>query len=234
MNNNFLNSKRSTSRLGFVIKDNILPKPNRSQAHVEMILSFTIFMGVLIIIFVFLNPLSKTQEKNNDVEPAFKNFLNEISVNAGKLSVIVNSNDDCYNRPSQFGEKFIEVQDSLNSKKYVIYFSDYFEIGSISCSSRAKRNYTLGVYSEESLIIYEKIAELKAEYESDYDSLKQSLGIINDFSWNFKNLDGNEISQLSVSKEIPSGLNVQTKEISVIVMDKTGRFYEYVLNFKVW
>lgn len=206
----------------------------KSQSHVEMILSFTLFVGVLIIVFIFINPFSKSGEKNNDIEQFFNIFLNEISLNAGKISVIVNSDNDCYNRPSQFGEKFIEVQDSSNQRKYTLYFSDSFGIGSISCSARAKRNYTLGVYSEESIILYEKIANLKTRYESDYESLKQSLGILGDFSWTFKNLNGEEISQLSVSREIPSGLNVETKEIPVIIIDKSGRFYEYMLNFKVW
>ena len=190
--------KQTLLKKGFTQKVKRLKMEKKSQAHVEMILSFTIFVGVLLI------------------------------------SVIIDSDDDCYNRPSKLGEKFIEIQDSANLRKYTLYFSDYFGIGGVSCSSRIKRNYTLGVYSKESLIMYEKIADLKSRYESDYNLLKQNLGILNDFSWSFKDLNGNEISLLSVSKEIPSGINVQTKEISMIIMDKSGRFYEFIFNLKIW
>ncbi|MBS3075820.1 hypothetical protein J4429_05175 [Candidatus Pacearchaeota archaeon] len=227
--------KQTLLKKGFTQKVKRLKMEKKSQAHVEMILSFTIFVGVLLIVFIFLNPFSKTQEKKSyKLELVFKSFLNETVLNAGKISVIIDSDDDCYNRPSKLGEKFIEIQDSANLRKYTLYFSDYFGIGGVSCSSRIKRNYTLGVYSKESLIIYEKIADLKSRYESDYNLLKQNLGILNDFSWSFKDLNGNEISLLSVSKEIPSGINVQTKEISMIIMDKSGRFYEFIFNLKIW
>lgn len=205
-----------------------------AQSHVEMILSFSLFAGVIIVLFIFINPFSKTEVKTMDIDEYFQIFLNEISVNAGKISVILNTNDDCYNRLTQFGNNFVEIQDSLNTRKYTLYFSDYFGIGSISCSSRIKRDYTLGVYSEEKVILYEKIAELKTLYESDYESLKQTLGILGDFSWNLKDLNGAEISQLSVSKNVPSGLNILAKEMPKIIIDKSGKFYEYTLNFKVW
>jgi hypothetical protein len=205
----------------------------RSQAHIEMIISFSIFIGVLVILFFFLGPFIKPPEKNNDLETVFKIFLDEISLNARRVSVIVDNTNECYERPSQIGEHFIEIQDEENQRKYTLYSSDYFPLGVISCSSKTQKNYSIGVYSEESVIIYEKILELKAKYESDYESLKQNLGIINDFSWSFRDLNGNIISQLSVSKNAPQ-TNVQTKEISMIVMDKSGEFREYIFNLKNW
>ncbi|MDD5193483.1 MAG: hypothetical protein PHF67_02750 [Candidatus Nanoarchaeia archaeon] len=208
-------------------------KSIKAQAHVEMIISFSIFIGVLIILFFFMNPFLKPQEKNNNLDSVFRIFSDEISLNVGRVSIIVEGNNECYERPSQVGEKFIEIQDDVNPRKYTLYSSDYFPTGIISCSSQPQKNYSVGVYSEESLIIYEKILDLKARYDSNYQSLKQELGIMNDFSWSFKDLNGNIVAELSVSKSIPS-TNVHSREISTIILDKFGESYEYILNLKVW
>jgi len=60
-NRNLLMSKRSNSRFDFVTKNNILSKSKRSQSHVEVFLSFVIFIGFLLFIFIFLNPFAKAK-----------------------------------------------------------------------------------------------------------------------------------------------------------------------------
>ncbi len=111
--------KQTLLKKGFTQKQDFKMKKinNTGQTHVETILSFSLFVGVLIILFIFINPFSKTSEKNNDIEQVFEIFINEISLNAGKLSVIVNTNDDCYIRPSQFGEKFVEIQKNIQKEQ---------------------------------------------------------------------------------------------------------------------
>ena len=205
----------------------------KSQAHIEMILSFALFIGAIITLFVFINPLSKPQEKDYTIDNVQRLFIKEISSNVGKISVFLEDSSTCYNLPSEYGNNFIEVQNNEDSKRYNIYFSKDFNYGIISCSSKPIGNYNLGVYLEENMLIYEKIIDLKTKYKSDYPSLKTLLGINNEFSWNFKDFNGNEISEISVSKNIPA-VKVEAKEFPVRIIDKKGKIYELILNIKEW
>jgi hypothetical protein len=218
------------NKSGWIIHARNLILSKRSQSHVEMILSFSLFMSVLMIIFLFLNPLANIEKKDYDIEAFQKIFLDEISSKVGKLSVILEDENSCYELPAEYGNKFIESLDKQNSRRYFIYFSEDFRIGSISCSSKPLRKFRLSVYSEENMIVYEKISELKTRYESDYESLKEYFGIKNIFLWNFKSKEGNIISTMSVSKKIPAGIKTNAKEFPVIVIDKSGQVYEWILN----
>ena len=96
-------------------------RSKRAQGHIEVMLSFTIFVGFLLFIFIFLNPFAKTKSDQaiNNVQEA---IINEISDEVGKLNIIVNQTSDCYDNTEveTYGNNFIEVQDS-NLRKYTSY-----------------------------------------------------------------------------------------------------------------
>jgi len=194
-------------------------------------LSFVIFVGALIFIFIFLNPFAKTSGKtsviNNIQEIIIKNMISEI----GKMSVIGETGSGNYNLPLEYGNNFIEVQETSNPVKCNLYFSDEFSVGGKTCQFDT---YTLGVYSKEKMIVWNKIALLKQNYETDYNSLKSSLNINDDFSFNFKDIGGGEISELSVSKTAPVGVNVESKDFPFRVIDDSGTIHELILNLRVW
>lgn len=201
----------------------------RAQMHVEMIISFVLFIGVLLIVFLFINPFSKTSEKTNtrEIEQA---IYNNISVNIGKLTIVLNQSSDCYQVPTEYGNRFIEIVNPEENKVFNLYFSDIFDVKTITCSSP---KYSLGSYSIENTVIYEKIQELVASY-SDYSNLKNNLKIKDDFVFSFRQLDGTEISDLSVSKNYPSNVEVISEDYPLVVMNKLGEKKELILNIKKW
>ena len=97
-------------------------------------------------------------------------------------------------------------------------------------------NYTLGTYSKEELVVYEKIVELKSNYEASYDNLKTNLGITNNFVFKTKDLVGNEINETSVeyAKIIPQGVNIEARDIPIRVININGQIQELILNIKAW
>jgi len=210
----------------------------RAQSHVEIILSMVLFVGFLIFIFVFMNPFLKTKQEPVIVDIQ-EEVINEISSEVGVLSVIVNSSDDCYSLDSvsdEYGNKFIEVHDLENPRRYIIYYGDFFDVqkvGDISCLSKESRNFSLGLYTKESIIVEEKIKNLKERYETDYSDLKQSLEV-RDFLFNFRDMDEIEIIEWSVDKKIPENTDVVSKDILVRVMDDKAKIYEMILNIRVW
>ena len=202
---------------------------NKAQSHVEVMVSFVIFIGFLLFIFIFLNPFARTKEPSYIMDNAQKVIIENISDEVGKLSIILTENGTCYNFPNDYGNNYKVVQEE--NKKYTVYFYPTF-VGTkdTSCS---KANYTLGTYSEEKFVVYDKIIELKNNYK-DYDNLKKSLGITNDFLFKTKNIAGEEIPELSVSKSIPQGIDVESREIPIRAINRSTQIQELILNIRVW
>jgi hypothetical protein len=206
----------------------------KGQGHIEVMLSFTIFAGFLLFIFMFLNPFGKGKSDQTIIKIQ-ESIINEISEDVGKLNVFVNNTNDCYDESKIliYGGKFKENQDFNNPRKYTFYFNDIFGSGAIpSCSAQPGRNYSIGVYSKEKIIIYEKIQTLKTNYTSNYENLKTSLGILNEFMFELKKTDGS--IEISVNKDIPAGIEVESNNIPIRVINSDGIISEYVLNIKVW
>lgn len=208
----------------------------RSQSHVEMIISFVIFIGFLLFIFIFLNPFARTKEPDYIMDNAQKAIINNMTENIGKLSIILNDSGTCYNfSESDYDGNYFEVNDG---RKYTIYFSDIFaNYETKKEDDCGKGNYTWGVYSREDMVVYEKIQKLKENYEKsneDYNNLKKSLRITNDFLFKTRDFAGNGIDALSLNKNIPEGINVVSRELPIRVINNSGHIQELVLNIRVW
>jgi len=224
-----MRNKKTNSRLDFVIKNNILSKSKRSQSHVEIILSFVIFVGFLLVVFIFINPFAKTKEPSYIIDNIQRAVIENISSEIGKLSVVTNGTG-CYEFVEEDYEgNYLEVDEG--NGKFIIYFNVMFS-NTTTKKDCSPLNYTLGVYSKQDMIVYEKIVELKASYEN-YNSLKSSLGIINDFLFKIKNINGDEIG-LSVDRRIPTGIDVEAREIPIRVINSTGGIQELILNIRAW
>jgi hypothetical protein len=203
---------------------------NRAQAHVEVILSFIIFIGALIFIFVFLNPFAETEEKVSVADKTGNIIIEEMSSEIGKLSVIGDSGIGDYNLPSEYGNNFVEVQETAIPLKCNVYFSDDFS-GNKNCQFNT---YTLGVYTKETMVVWNKVILLKQGYETDYQGLKSNLGISDDFVFSFSSIGGGDITAISVSKTPPIGAEVKSENIPVRLIDNSGIIQELILNVRVW
>ena len=104
--------------------------------------------------------------------------------------------------------------------------------GTPGCSAELARNYSLGTYSKEKIIIYEKIQELKVNYEDNYEGLKTSLGILNEFTFELKKID--EGVEMRVNKNVPFGIEVESANVLMRVINSSGDISEHILNIKIW
>ena len=212
----------------------------KAQGHVEIMLATILFLLFLIFIFVFLSTVNKPIKpaKITDLQ---EKIIAEMSSEIGVLSVIVNTPSDCYNLSEvedKYGTNFIEVQDLNNPRKYTIYYGDFFylpKVGSIGCSSpMANYDFELGLYTEEIMLVHQKIVDLRATYLTNYGPLKQSMDV-GDFSFKFKNLTGDQIYLLSINgsdEKIPDNVGIVAKDIPVRVMDENAEISELILNIR--
>ncbi len=209
----------------------------KAHAHIEIILSATIFIASLIFIFMIINPFAKTEQEISIINRIESAILNNISEEVTTFSVIMNLSNDCYFIENSItnpnGGKFLEI--NKTDKNYLIYFSENLNDAHPLCDASCPiDNYTLIDNSKTKIYIYENIENLKQEYDNNYDLLKNNLKLNNDFSFNFTDLNKISNTELSASKDIPPGLNVKSKEFPLKIMKKNGDELELILNLRVW
>jgi hypothetical protein len=210
-------------------------KRKKAQGHVEMIMSFVLFVSVIMLLFLFLNPFATTEERDFSIESIQRILLKEMNIDVGKVSVIVDSEGGCYNLPILDKRNPLEVFDAESRRKYTIYFSDLFEEYTPNKDENCVfGSYELGAYSQERIMHYPKIAEIKARYDGDYSGLKTMLNMPADFAFNLRDIDGNQVPELSVSRNIPAGVERTSKEFPVRVLDNSGKVSELILNIRAW
>ncbi|MEK6914738.1 MAG: hypothetical protein AABW83_03750 [Nanoarchaeota archaeon] len=205
----------------------------KSQAHVEMILATTLFVGFLVFLFIFLRSSSKIT-KELPIDDVKLTIIKELEENIGKLSVVLNSETNCFDLTDlydEYGTNFRAVQDS-NKKRITIYYGDFFEKNYQPCDPK-KKGFKVGVYIEEKIISERNIEKLTADYNSDYSELKQRLGIEN-FAFEFKDRESNIIERFSVQGKIPQNVDTISESFPVRIINNKAEISELTLNIKVW
>ena len=208
-------------------------KNKKAQGHVEIILSFSLFIGALVFLFLFINPFAEVKEISV-IKGIQERIINEMSSEVGKMSVVVGGEGGCYDfDEGDYEGRYIEKQDPYDLK-FTIYFNNIFENTAPNKNVNCGSTYTLGIYSVEKMIIFENIESFVADYSLDYNGLKNSLGIADDFTISFSNLVHEKIDRLSTIKEPPVGGNVESKDIPIRVINNNGEILEFILNIRAW
>ncbi len=209
----------------------------KAQAHLEIMMALLLFIGAIIALFVFINPFLQPATKISLVDGVKEIMTNNLSSEIGKLSIVITGDpslEPCYDFDiDEYGDKFVEYAGQLI---FTIYFSDsLLETNALHYRKNCHKDmYELASYSDGEMVIYEKIKDLKLNYENDYAGLKKSLGVSNDFSFSFMYLNRSVIDELSVVKETPVGLERNSRDIPIRVFDNTGKINEFIMNIRAW
>lgn len=208
------------------------------QGHVEVIISFLLFIGAIFFIFFYINPFSMAKESIRDIEQVQKIIMQSISTEAGRLSITSFDATGCYDFSSdEYPGNYIEYKEST-SGKYTIYFSDRFSSSNAPNKQAAcpPDSYRLGVYSNDTIIIYDLLKNLvsSSTNDLDYKNFKKNLGINWDFSINCSDIDGNSIPELSFYRRIPSSIRVESKEFPIRILKSDGTIIQAIFNLKAW
>jgi len=214
-----------------------------------MLLSFVLFIAAILFIFLYINPLSKTQNKVNEIDQVQKIIMENISVTAGRLSVVsyfhpVNNPNGCYyfETAEYYNVKYVQFDESSpgTNKKYTIYFSDNFPISNAINKSTTSAdclgaNYGLGVYSNETIILYDLLESFAASSSTDegYKKIKEDLGINTDFIINCADINGTYLPELSASRRIPAGVEVRSKQFPIRLIENNGTIMNVIFNLRV-
>jgi len=241
-----------------------LTASKNSQSHIEVIISFIIFIGFIGMIFYFFSPIKQKNVSSASFDRVQEKILENVSINYNYISLILNSNPAslaCFsvnNNPGITGN-FIAKDFSgkiANAEKtgagassilkivhsgstfYRLYISDKFKSypvpSAASCSELPNANYSFGAMASESIILYGNLAELENLYTADYSGLKNSLGLDSDFEFVVYDLNRSVLMNESLAKHKIKSSSVLAREILLKTINKDANQTNIILNLRVW
>jgi hypothetical protein len=236
-------------------------KNKKAQGHIEMILSFVIFIGFIVVLLFFLTP-----SFDKDIDTVFlettKNILMEnwsseysivsLTINESITSSLIGENCLKIKNKSYLGVSaiakgyngislnvdskvdFLELDYCCNRRYYKIYFSDNFNSEPVNtgCKKLDNGNYSFGVPVNKESVFLEAINQTINEYNQDYDLLKQELNLKNDFEINIFNSTKDLI--LSANSSLNQNLEVYSIDFPVIVLDQKANKHNLIINIRTW
>jgi len=234
----------------------------RAQAHVEMIISFVLFVGFVVFILIFLNPVNQSKISDAVLDATWNKVSDNLSINYNYISLILkNPPTKCFSissspinllgalvTDSSGNLVYSQVVDSSDMKidnsggetVYRLYFSDYFNSYTKqldNCDSLlsnfALKEYSFGLSSKKKTILYEKISELNKSYTENYKLLKKSLGVDNEFDFIVYNESRDILFDVTSNNKI-KGTTVLSREIPITVMNNKTQQIKIIFNIRVW
>lgn len=256
INYKLLKCKRSNSRPDIVNLKKRYSMSKRSQGHVEMIISFVIFISFIIFLIIVFKPARIAAADTSALDITESKILKYFSTNLTVSSITLNSSfstavGSCiYTEFPLSSSIIIKSEDTsiVNAKRendniyfeyngqrfYRIYSSIELEEKNIDISSCQKLNggnYTIGVTKVQEKTSFSKLIKFNYSYYNDYSNLKKNLSLINDFTFVIRDSSGNIFEG---NRYKPSGLNIIAKDIPIEILDSNASLTQAILNLQVW
>lgn len=232
-------------------------------AHFEMIIGFVFFMGFVMFLFVFLSPWESSSLSNSALEGLHISFLEEVGTTLSSVFIDANipgeqgqGQDRCFSieLPPEIFEYVdtdrvslvkelggVSIESELSGTRLKVgQSSNFFRIAispefasgvAVSCNSVP--NYELGSIVEIKIVSYIGLGEMKARYDSDYDSLKDDLNVadIFDFAIIF---EGMSEMNMEPSIEISAVVEILAKDYVVKVLRSSGQVSNERVSIRIW
>jgi hypothetical protein len=236
-------------------------KNKKSQAHVEIIISFVIFVGFVLAMLLFLNPASNKKTDYSSLDKVWEKIYRNISSNVYHASLVADipSNVSCfkvdnlYNISYRFvvldeeGKKLeanfennkenIVIKKQASGKAYDIYFSSSFsaqDYNPNNCLNLQSQNYDYGSINVERRILTESIESLENNYLNDYAGLKIKLGIKEDFDFYVINITGGILFNKTLELAGLRKPDVLARQIPLRVINKNLTNIDIIMQLRVW
>src|SRR3989344_2406188 len=228
-------------------KTSMIFRGKKGVSHLEMILSFVIFVGFMLFLLAIINPfkiirssdvyldiIEREIVENISIKINFQTLKLDISTsscfcfNYGFKNVIVKDKSYVKKKALTNGKLCIEHTD-LNNNFYYIYssqeFDEYntgFDPVEQDCRDLATNEYSLGLFRVYDFSSFYKLKKLHDFTRIDYETIKEQFGLSfnRDFAFSVKDTENNII--LNISKEVGRNIRVMAKEVPIHIVYYTG------------
>jgi hypothetical protein len=237
-----------------------LPSSKSSQAHVEMIISFVIFVGFVLAIFIFINPVQQQKTTYASLDLIQDALIANLSSQISYVPLVINPSlilsNDCFSINNTFNFSGVLTKDfagkvisskisgsdvlvqNVSSRLYNLYSSfavtNYSSFALSGCQTLSAGDYSLGVLVEENRIFIENIRNLNNQYVLDYPKIKENLKLENNFDFVVYNLSRGIIfnGSLQVHK-VRNGDNL-ARDIPMRIVDENVSEMDIIFSLRVW
>jgi hypothetical protein len=196
-------------------------KNKRGSSHLEVILSFVIFVGFTFFLLTYLQPTQKTSLENSILDGLESSFLNNVEINFTK--VLVNSTFDC--KPAEVAER-ARVFNLSKSGFFYIYASD--EISGDDTTACSAGAYKLGFINSEKVVSNKSLEIFRSRYYGDYNALKISLNV--PLAVDFAIV----AEGYAFERQIPEQTEVKSRAVILRVLYADGSIINKDFLIKIW
>jgi len=230
----------------------------KAQGHVELILSFVIFIGFILAMLFFLIPYKNNNSIQGDLDNAQKILIDNITINYLETSLIlepgvslsgdyfvvdnyfsINKNivvldEDGNKKNAEVEGGNIKIQGAGDKRYYKLLFSDLFANIVLTGTSQTLQpaEYEFGILSNSSTVFYDYLLVLNESYYFDYESLKESLNLKNDFG--FVVYDSSNQVVFSALRENRAKAGVASRNIPISVINQNAERLNFLINIRTW
>jgi len=230
--------------------------------HVELVISFTIFILFVIAIFLLIQPILNEKENKKPIldlieEGIIKNISSNMTITlikiisspsgeciqinganiwgSGEKIVVKNIGGKILN--SSFNYPLLEIL-WLGNKSLKIYSSlenfENFSFSPSSCTSLIEgTDFSINSIKTEEYIFESNLEELKNAYNSGYQELKSNLDISSEEEFGFSFIDSKGLLSIDIGNE-PRSKNIYSKEVPVIYVDNQSNIATGIIRIKAW
>lgn len=228
--------------------------------HVEMILSFILFVSFLLFLFIFLNPVKKSKISEFDLDFAIDKLVenisseldyvslsidlaetSQISANCFSASINIEPGDKTHvinqlgeNVSSVYSNGRISIEEKPDNYKrfyYIYSFPDFQEIPISGCQDLTS-GFEIGARREINVLYDNKLSYINYSYFSNYDNLRRNLGIINDFG--FIIYDLTKTNKLYDCTRAENSRLSLSKDKNFQILYSNGSINNVILNVQIW
>lgn len=236
-------------------------KSKKAVGHVEVIISFVIFAGFVLFLFLLFNPF-KNKFSEGSINTVHLDLEQKLQTNLSKVSIKINEVQDeiCFSIPiledmncnhernfivknsssnitkAVIQENIMIIQTSSRDGFYTLYCSDELQSESFfpsNCRILSEGEYNLGKISLENVWSAKKLEKFNENYTINYEQLKSEIIPQNkDFGFTISDLDGKVI--FNILKPIPKSIDVRAKQFTIDLLKSNGEIKKEILNLIIW
>ncbi len=220
----------------------------KADSHLEMIISFSMFLLFVIFLFTYLSPIKQPDISSSLLKSA-EAGVEKYSTTMLNIPAILNQEKTgCFKIQSPFTEtsnskifvrdesgsfpKFYADASGItiegNNKKlyYLYHIQDAsFQDTGLECTAtemELPETYSFSIPRIKSVYLKSELIRLKEKYDSDYEGLKEEFEYpkTSDFAVFFKTATGQPNDELSMSVNKPEKVVVNAKELPILILEE--------------
>lgn len=209
----------------------------RGSSHLEIIISFVLFVGFSVFLMTYLQPTQQTSLQDSILFGLKNKFFDNITTNVSIAFVKKGDNATQWSacsslpvcRPSEVSGYYSVNESFAGTCFYNLYVSKEFSPSRLDPCTTS--NYTIGFLEVRIVRSNKSLYEINNKYYNNYDALKLDLGVpvSVDFSIETKGLE-----TYSMTRQIPDESDVVAGTYREPVLYSNGTIVNQDFIIKIW